>query len=71
MGLWERITTMVGNAQERHGTVTNDRFRAFETGDGSLLVYDRTNHAAWIQSDLTVDVTATRGGMRSTSDADR
>lgn len=39
--------------------VSLERFVDIETEDGQLLVYDRDNEDAWIQSDLRV----TRGSM--------
>lgn len=35
---------------------TDEQFGAFTTDDGDTIVYDRTNSAAWIQSDYAVDV---------------
>lgn len=34
----------------------DEHFGAFTTDDGDTIVYDRTNSAAWIQSDYAVDV---------------
>ena len=53
MGEGEEITAMTG---DRDGDPIDERYRAFETGDGEILVYDSTNHAAWIQSDIVVGV---------------
>lgn len=36
----------------------DDRYGTFETGDGSVIVYDRKEPTAWIQSDFAVDVGA-------------
>jgi hypothetical protein len=36
-------------------TVSN-RFRARDTGDGHVEIYDSENEDAWIRSDLTLDV---------------
>jgi len=34
----------------------NERYRAIETGGDEILVYDRQNTAAWLQSDYTVEL---------------
>ncbi|ACV46499.1 MULTISPECIES: DUF7331 family protein [Halomicrobium] len=34
----------------------DEQFGAFTTDDGDTIVYDRTNSAAWIQSDYAVEV---------------
>ena len=34
----------------------DEQFGAFTTDDGDTIVYDRTNSAAWIQSDYAIDV---------------
>jgi len=34
----------------------DEQYGAFTTGDGDTIVYDRTNSAAWIQSDYAVEV---------------
>ena len=34
----------------------DEQFGAFTTDDGDTIVYDRTNSAAWIQSDYALDV---------------
>jgi hypothetical protein len=36
-----------------------DRYVALETGD-SVIVYDRQNHRAWLQSDATIAVSECR-----------
>lgn len=33
----------------------DDRPRSFETIDGEVVMYDRTNPEAWIQSSVAVD----------------
>ena len=33
----------------------NDRPKSFETLDGDLVLYDRSNADAWIQSSVSVD----------------
>jgi hypothetical protein len=33
-----------------------DRYGAIETGDGDVVVYDREEPTAWLQSDYTVDL---------------
>jgi hypothetical protein len=33
-------------------------YAAIETGDGELVIYDRNEETAWLQSDHTVDVSA-------------
>lgn len=34
---------------------TDEQFGAVTTSDGDTIVYDRTNSAAWIQSDYAVE----------------
>jgi len=34
----------------------DEQYGAFTTGGGETIVYDRTNSAAWIQSDYAVEV---------------
>lgn len=41
---------------------TDERYGAFETGDGGLVVYDRDEPTAWIQSDYAVDVDGRTAG---------
>lgn len=40
--------TIESDAQERYG--------AIETGDGDLVIYDREETTAWLQSDHTVEL---------------
>ncbi|MFB6184932.1 MAG: hypothetical protein ABEI96_10290 [Haloarculaceae archaeon] len=35
---------------------SGERYGAFETGDGSVIVYDREKPTAWVQSDYAVEV---------------
>jgi len=37
-------------------TSSNEQYGAFTTDDGDTIVYDRTNSAAWIQSDYAIEV---------------
>lgn len=37
---------------------TAQRYGAIETSDGDLVIYDRDNTTAWLQSNHTVDVSA-------------
>lgn len=34
----------------------DDRYGAFTTGDGDVVVYDTDNPDAWLQSDYSVEV---------------
>lgn len=34
----------------------DERYGAIETGDGDVVIYDRDNQSAWLQSDTTIDV---------------
>ena len=42
------------------GTDTDDakRYGAIETAEGDLVIYDRDEDTAWLQSDHAVDVSA-------------
>lgn len=42
---------------------TDEQYGAFTTDDGDTIVYDRTNSAAWIQSDYAVEF----GGTQSSA----
>lgn len=44
----------------RHGDEPAERPKAFETIDGDLVLYDRSNTDAWIQSSVAVDFEALR-----------
>jgi hypothetical protein len=35
-------------------TADDERYGAIETGDGDVVIYDRDNETAWLQSDTTV-----------------
>ena len=35
---------------------TDERYGAFTTGDGDVVVYDTDNPEAWLQSDYAVEV---------------
>jgi len=37
-------------------TSSDEQYGAFTTGGGDTIVYDRTNSAAWIQSDYAIEV---------------
>jgi len=39
-------------------TESGERYGAIETAEGELVIYDRNQETAWLQSDRTVDVTA-------------
>ena len=39
-------------------TEDDTAYGAIETGDGDLVIYDRNEETAWLQSDHTVDVSA-------------
>lgn len=45
--------TVPGPARRRDDP--DDRPNAFETLDGDLVLYDRTNADAWIQSSVSID----------------
>lgn len=36
----------------------DERYGTIETADGDLLIYDRNQETAWLQSDHTVDVSS-------------
>lgn len=35
---------------------SEERYAALETGDGDVVVYDREQPSAWLQSDYTVEL---------------
>jgi hypothetical protein len=35
-----------------------ERYAALETGDGEVVIYDREEPSAWLQSDHTVELAA-------------
>lgn len=35
---------------------TTDRYRAYEAEDGSTVIYDVENDAAWVRTDATVEI---------------
>jgi hypothetical protein len=37
-------------------TADDERYGAIETGDGDVVIYDRDNENAWLQSNTTVAV---------------
>jgi hypothetical protein len=37
-------------------TADDERYGAIETGDGDVVIYDRDNQTAWLQSDTAVSV---------------
>lgn len=37
---------------------TNDRYAVLEIGDGDVVIYDREEPSAWLQSDHTVEPVA-------------
>jgi hypothetical protein len=37
---------------------SDERYAALETGDGDVVIYDREEPSAWLQSDHTVDLAA-------------
>jgi hypothetical protein len=37
---------------------TDERYAALETGDGDVVIYDREEPSAWLQSDYTIDLAA-------------
>ena len=37
---------------------TRERYGAIETGNGDLVIYDREETSAWLQSDHTVELAA-------------
>jgi hypothetical protein len=37
---------------------TDGRYGSIETRDGEVVVYDRQDSTAWLQSDYTLEVTA-------------
>jgi len=39
-------------------TKSDERYGVIETEDGELVIYDRDEETAWLQSDRTVDVSA-------------
>jgi hypothetical protein len=39
-------------------TESNEQYGAIETAEGDLVIYDRDEETAWLQSDRTVDVSA-------------
>lgn len=41
---------------DKSGGAQSDSYGRFVTGDGDVVVYDRDNPEAWIQSDYTVRI---------------
>jgi hypothetical protein len=39
-------------------TESDERYGAIETAEGDLVIYDRDEETAWLQSNRTVDVSA-------------
>jgi len=44
--------------ESKTDTESGERYGAIETADGELVIYDRDEETAWLQSDQAVDVSA-------------
>lgn len=51
-------STPVKTMEETTEIETRERYGAIETGDGDLVIYDREETSAWLQSDHTVELAA-------------
>jgi len=50
------LTTPERQMESQTDTADDERYGAIETGDGDVVIYDRDNQTAWLQSDTAVSV---------------
>mgnify|MGYP006288145319 CR=1 FL=1 len=51
-----RVNTTMAEPAERIDTEIDEKYGEFETDDGDLIVYDRDDKAAWLQSNTVSPV---------------
>lgn len=51
-----RVNTTMAEPAERIDTEIDEKYGEFETDDGDLIVYDRDDKSAWVQSNTVTPV---------------